>query len=399
MDFSLSEEQQIFRRNVRNFLDENLRPRAQEIDSEGRIPTEVLRGLADMGLLAMMSSEEYGGSQSDALTSVIAAEEIGRADLSMATAVFFLVECGWGYILDEYGREGLKSHVLPRVTDGEWFLGIASTEPGGGSDVLSMKSTVEKSEGKLTVNGEKTYISGVREAEEMGGGFVTLLKSDPEAEHRGFSLVYVPVRETDGVTVEVQEMMGREGISNGTIYMSDVRLPNGYLIGKWNRGFYHLMEGFNVARTLVSAACLGASREALERGMTYIKEREAFGQPIGKYEGVQFPLADLYARLEGAKSLIYRTAWMIDNAEQEGFGGRDIAKYVASCKLLSVPLAYETFTEVCSWFGAYGYTEEAGLEAGLRGVSSYLFGAEGAQNIMRIIVGRELLGGEYVPYR
>ena len=160
------------------------------------------------------------------------------------------------------------------------------------------------------------------------------------------------------------------------------------------------MEGFDNARLLIGATCLGASQRALEIGMEYIKERKAFGSPIGKFEGIQFDLADLWAELEALKSLVYRTAWMNEEKyRNKRFTPHEVSKYVSAIKLKVPPFAFKVFEHVMLWLGAWGYTKECPLEMGLRGIMSYYIGAEGALNIQRIIIARELLGREYIPYK
>ncbi|MCW3978077.1 MAG: acyl-CoA dehydrogenase, partial [Candidatus Bathyarchaeota archaeon] len=171
-------------------------------------------------------------------------------------------------------------------------------------------------------------------------------------------------------------------------------------IGEEGKGFYLTMEGFDAARLLIGATCLGAAKRALEIGMNHIKEREAFGRPIAKFEGIQFELADDWAELEALRSLVYRTAWMMDKKYEEGkFPARRVSSYISACKLKIPPFAFDVFKRVMLWFGAYGYTKECPVEMGLRGIMSYLIGAEGTLNIQRTIIARELLGRKYIPYR
>ena len=178
-----------------------------------------------------------------------------------------------------------------------------------------------------------------------------------------------------------------------------MEIPSHYLIGDWNKGFYYAMEGFNCARPLVAAACIGAAGKALESGIEYIKERRAFGSPLAKFEGMQFQVAEAYAKLESARLLVYKAAWMLDQMYTKNrFSHKEINKAVASAKLIAPTVAFDIIKDVLIWHGAYGYTKEAGLEKGLRGVASYIVGAEGAQNIMKLIISRELLGKEFAPY-
>lgn len=389
MDFSFTEEQDLFRKSVREFCDRKLAPRAREIDENGEIPHEILEDMASFGLLGITISEEYGGRGADFITAAIAAEEIGRADISMASAVYYLVEAGWGFMMDRYGDEMAKEEILPDVTKGKTFLGIASTEASGGSDIASISTSLEKKNGKMVVNGAKTYISGVREAAKYGGGYVAIVKTEPGLGHKGLSFCYLPIKDTPGITTGILKQMGREGMSNGYIKINNVEIPEHYLIGEWNRGFYYAMEGFNHARTLVAAACLGAAEKVLESGIEHLKERKVFGMHLSKFEGIQFQLAEDYIKLESARLMVYKAAWMLDDKR---CGHQDINKAVACAKLTAPNAAFDIIKDVMTWYGAYGYTRDAGLERGLRGVASYIVGAEGAQNIMRLIISKELLG-------
>ncbi len=171
-----------------------------------------------------------------------------------------------------------------------------------------------------------------------------------------------------------------------------MEIPEHYLIGEWNSGFYYAMEDFNCARTLVAAACIGAAGKALESGIGHIKERKVFSSPLATFEGIQFQLAEDYLKLESARLLVYKAAWMLDQMYSENrFSHSEINKIVAMAKLSAPTTAFDIIKDVLTWYGAYGYIKEVGLERGLRGVASYIIGAEGAMNIMKIIIAKELL--------
>lgn len=399
-NFSFTEEQKLFRETIREFCEKNLTARSKEIDENRKIPDEIIKGMAQLGLLGMTASPEYGGSGADFTLTTIATEELARSDNSVATAVLFLVEAAWANILDKYGTEKAKEEVLPKVTKGETFIGIGSTEPDVGSDIGALKMRAKKEGNAYILNGEKAYISGVKEAQRLNGGYVTIAKTAPELRHKGITLFYVPIN-TLGITpTAILENMGRMGISTGGFNAENAKIPEHYVIGEVNRGFYTAMEGFTHARVLVAAACIGSAQRAIEVGMDYIKQRKAFGRPIGKFEGIQFPLADAYTKLEAARLLVYKAAWMLDEFYEKGhFTHHDVNKAVAPAKLFAGTAAFEIYKEVMLWHGAFGYTKECPLERGLRGVMSYIIGAEGSQNIMRIILGRELLGVDFIPYK
>jgi acyl-CoA dehydrogenase len=396
MDFRLSDEEEAFQAAVRRFGDHVLRPNEKRIDAEGRIPDEVLAEMAHLGLLAMPVPTDYGGIGATAVLTELAAEEIGRGDFSMATAVFFLLEAGWGHILARHGTEEAKKEVLPPVCAGQAFLGIATTEPTGGSDLAGMRTHSRRDGDGFSIRGEKSFVSGVEEARRFGGGHLTLTKAD----EGGFRFVYVPTR-TDGITTQKFQNMGRMGISTGGLSYADAHVPAKYLIGADGKGFDVAMEGFSVARTFVSAACVGAAERALETGMAYIKERQAFGSPLGKFEGIQFELVDLWTQVEAVKWQCRRAAWLLDTYTLKGDSSHrsEVDRAVAAVKLTAPQIAFESVKRVMMWFGAAGYTKDVGLELGFRGIMSYLVGAEGGLNIMRIILGRELLGKEFLPYK
>jgi acyl-CoA dehydrogenase len=396
LDFGFSEEQELFRGAIREGLSKYLTPKVKELDEKREIPRDTLREMAKLGLLGITIGEEFGGMKADFVTSSIAAEEIGRADITLATGVYYLLEAGWGFIFDKYGQHEAKAEVLPRVTSGEYFLGIASTEPGGGSDVANERTVAKRIGDKYVLKGEKMYISGVAEAAKFGGGFLLFAKTNPELGHKGMTIIYTSVKDSPKIKTSVIRNMGREGISTGGIILDDAEVPIRYRVGEENSGFYYAMEGFNNARVLVSAASIGAAQRVLEMGVEYIRNREVFGEKLSKYQGIQFQLAEHYAKLEAARSLVYRAAWMIDEAyKSQRFTKSDVVKVVASVKWLAPTVAFDAIKDALTWFGAYGYSKDGIVEASLRGAFSYLMGAEGALNVMKQLLAKEILGRDF----
>ncbi|MFH2112622.1 MAG: acyl-CoA dehydrogenase family protein [Candidatus Bathyarchaeota archaeon] len=402
VDFSFTEEQDLFREAVREWLSKNLTlEHVRENDTKHEIPRSFIKGLGDLGLILLTLPEEDGGSNADWVTATIGAEELGYADISVATPVFYLVQASWGYVVNKLASETVKERYIRRAAKGNGFIGIGVTEPGGGSDVAGFKTNLKPDKGGgWVVNGEKCYISGTAEATDMDGGYFVSGYTDRAAGHRGMTAVFMPIN-MEGVEITKRfDNMGRMAISTGGFTMTDVKVPKEYQLGETNRGFYHTMEGFDAARVLVSASCIGAAQRCLEIGMDYIKEREAFGQPLAKYQGIQFDLADMVAHHEAIRSLVYRTAWMLDQRYQhDSFTALEVSKYLGMCKYLAPHHALDTFRRVMYWLGAYGYTKECPLEMGIRGVMSYCIGAEGAANIQKIIIARETLGRDWTRAR
>ncbi len=401
MDFSWTEEQELWRKTVRNFAQKKIKPHVRDIDSSNNIPRELAREMGQLGLLAPTASKQYGGADLDWTMAAIAAEELGRADISLAIPVLYLVEAAWGFILSRYGSEDIKKEYLPKITSGDAFCGIAVTEPGGGSDVVGAAAfTAQHKNNAWVLNGEKQFISGITESGTWGGIHLTLARTNPGKGHKGFSFFGVPLKGTSGIETTLFEDMGRMGISTGGFTMSNVTLSDHHLIGELDRGFYYAMEGFSAARVLIGATCVGASEAALDLGIDHIKTRKAFGKPIGSFEGIQFPLAEHYSNIDAVKLQTYRAAWTMDNMYKENKATHhDVALAAAIAKLRAPLYAFTVMNEVADWLGAMGYTKEYPIEMGIRGVRSYSIGAEGTMNIMRVIIARELLGKEFLPYR
>lgn len=401
MDFSLTEEQKLWKKTVREFADKNIRPKIREIDSNKKIPSDLIKKMGKLGLLAPTVSNNYGGANLDWTMACIAAEELGRADISLAIPVLYLVEAAWGFIFDRYGTYELKEKYLPMITRGDAFIGIGVTEPQGGSDIVgSIISEGFKKDNKWILNGEKIYISGITESKKLGGIHLTLVKTNKTKDHKGFSFFALPLKDNKNIQTTLFEDMGRMGISTGGFLMEDVELSENHLIGVENKGFYYAMEGFSAARVLIGATCIGAAEYALEIGIDHIKNRKTFGKYLASYEGIQFPLSEHYSNIQGTKLLTYKAAWMMDQMYKNNkFSHNDIALSAAIAKLKAPRHAFETMNEVADWFGAMGYTKEYPIEMGIRGVRSYSIGAEGTMNIMKIIIARELLGKDYLPYK
>lgn len=405
MDFRLTSEQELFKRTLREWAEKELAPRAAEIDArEEGIPDDIIAGLAELGVMGIMVPEEFGGSmvpgEQHSLAN-LAVHELARADLSMSVPVYVLLCLGWGSLVAQHGSAELKSLLLPKLASGEYFLGICTTEAGGGSDVANIKTTGRIEDGQLVLNGEKVYISGVRETtEQRDGGHLTLFRTDPEAGHRGMTFAYVPAR-AKGVSTMLFEDIGRGGLSTGGFRYKDVSVPMSHVLGEVNKGFYMNMEGFNVARTLVASACIGAAEKALEISRDYVKQRALFGRPLAKFEGISFEIAQDEAALSQLRMWHRYTAWMLDQfyVDPGSFGAHDLSHAVSICKLEGPHLAHRIVMHSMMYHGAFSYTRESPLGMAYRGLMSYIVGAEGGTNIQKLIIAREFIGPEAVPYR
>ena len=407
MNFEETDEQKMFREAIREFAQRYVAPAWREYDRNHEIPRDIIKKMADQMLWAPTVSEEYGGAGISWVLASIAAEELARADLSIALPVMYLVEASWAFLLDKYGQEEAKKEILPRVCSGDLFFGIATTEPTGGSDLVNSTRTIIKEKGDgYVVNGEKVYISGVAESEKYGGVYWTLAKSDLKGDHKAFDAFILPLNMGDGlhpgITTTLFEDMGRMGVSCGGFNIEDVEIPKHYMIGERGRGFYHAMEGFSAARVLIAATCLGAAQGCFDIGVDYVKQRKQFGRPLAAFEGIQFEAVDSWMALQSDRHLTYHAAWVMDEVYGKGnpnYTKLDVAKYTAAAKYKAPHDALDIITRAMTWHGAFGYTKECPLEASYRGVRSYTVGAEGGSHIQKIVMGREIFGPEYLPYR
>jgi acyl-CoA dehydrogenase len=324
----------------------------------------------------------------------------------MATAVYTLLNNAWPFILYLYGSDDVKSEVIPRVASGRAFFGIASTEPQGGSDVAGLRASAVRGDGYYTLWGEKIYISGVREALEqldMGGWLLIARTGRLEDRHRGLT-AFAFIAKRDGRVVEgleysILKTIGRHGISTGVLTLKEARTPESTVVGGEGRGFYVAMEGFNIARIMVAAANLGVARWALEEAVKWSRERVLFDKPIASFQGVSFPLAELAVELEAARLLVYKSAWLADRIyirREPGLKPVDLAFHAAASKIKAVETALKMLETAMKTFGALSYVKDSRISRALLGALSYFVGAEGAQNIMRYIVAREVIGKEYV---
>jgi len=398
MERFLTEEQQMIVDIARQITDELIIPNRAELDEKHLFPREILTAMAKADLFGIPIPEDYGGFGGSCLDIVLALEEIGRGCIGVGTA--FAASALGIYPIMIGGSPEMKEKYLPEVAAGNKFAAFGLTEANAGSDAGGIRTTAVLDGDEWVLNGEKTFISGVRESLNWGGIHLMLTRTDPDpaAGHRAFTFFAVPLRGTEGLSPTFFEDMGRMGISTGGFALEDVRLPARHQVGELNRGFYHAMEGFSAARTLIGATCVGAAQAALELGMDHIKQREAFGRPLASFEGIQFPLADLYTELEEVRLITYQAAWTMDQKyKHEAATHHDIALAAAMTKLRAPVLGFKIMNEVADWFGAMAYTKECPVEMGIRGIRSYSIGAEGTPNIMRLIIARELLGKEFLP--
>ena len=380
LDFDFTGEQELFRRTVREFARKEVAPKIREYERKAQFPWDIYRNMGKAGLLGLRLPKKYGGQEADAVTMGILQEELARAGWQIPLGDIL------GEILALHGPEYLKSEWLPALVKGEKMLGVANTEPSAGSDAAAIATRASRKGENYILNGEKQFITGIEEC----GAYCLLAKTDPDKGSKGVSMFLV---ETDRPGVERHKLdaLGWRLFSFGGLVLRDVTIPITNLIGEENQGFRYVMETFDLMRALIAIWCVGMAEEALDENIEYVKQRKAFGRSIAKFESVQSRIVEGYTKLEAARLLCYRTLWLKDK-------GQRITKEASMIKWYVPVLTFNIVNDCLQNRGALGFTTECLDEYRLREIRGASIG-DGTTDINKIVVARELLGREFLPYR
>jgi len=385
MTFQLTEEQLAVREAAREFAQKELKPGVIERDTHMKYPTEQVRMMAELGFLGMMVSPEYGGGGMDAVSYVLAMEELSKIDASSSVimSVNNSLVC-WG--LETYGTEEQKNKYLPRLASGEWIGSFCLSEPEAGSDATSQRTTAVDMGDHYLLNGTKNWITN-------GGTsqvHLVIAQSDPEKGHHGINAFIVETSQ-EGVHIGAKEdKMGIRASDTHTIMYSDVKVPKENKIGEDGFGFKFAMKTLSGGRIGIAAQALGIAAGAYELSLAYAREREAFGKPISKHQAIAFKLADMATEIEAARLLVYRAAWMKDQ-------GLNYDTASAMAKLFASDVAMRQTVEAVQVHGGYGYVKEYHVERLMRDAKiTQIY--EGTSEIHKLVISRDILNGNlYVP--
>jgi len=385
--FLFSEEHEEFRRSVRDFA----APFADtylELSRRTEFPWVENRRLGEQGLLGLGVSERFGGQGAGGqpvarIFAGIAAEELAHANFYLGMLIFPATMNG--RLLEAYLEGGLAEEWLPPLVRGERLLSFALTEPASGSDAGGLQTRAERVDGGWRLNGEKTAITNAP----FAAGFITIARTDPELGGRGLTAFLVP-RESPGLSFQAFEDAGWKPLGRGAIGYQDVFVPDDHVLGPVNSAFRYVMQGFDFARALIGLTAIGAARRALDLTIAYVKERQAFGQPIARFQGVSFPIAHHATLLEAARWLCYRTLAL-------GDAGLPHTKEAAMVKWWVPKVAIDTVRECVVLNGHSAFTEELPFQALVRDLSGFEL-ADGTAQIQKMVIARELIGRESLPY-
>ena len=394
MDFAFTPEQEDLARTVRAFATRELAPGSREWDRTGVVPKDTWRRMGELGLLGLRVPVEYGGVGAEFVMLGIAMEETARGDLGCTYGIQLAALAG--EILGKNGDAEVCRRWLPRVASGDAAVALALTEPSAGSDAAALQCRARRDGGEWIITGEKSGISlgmmadaAIVFARTSGEGQADAADREARARARGVSAFLVPL-DAPGVSRGALRDMGSHGVVRAVLSFDGVRVSGTHLIGAEGSGFQQVMRGFDGNRVAIALACLGVAQVSLEETMRYVRERAAFGRALARYEGVSFPIAEAATHLEAARLLCYRALWLADR-------GRPHTKDAAMVKWWGPQLARETVHRCLLMHGHYGYTDELPFEQRLRDVIGLEIG-DGSAEIMKIVVARELMGRETLPY-
>jgi alkylation response protein AidB-like acyl-CoA dehydrogenase len=382
MDFTLSEEQQMFRHALRDFVEREIAPVAREYEQGDVYPTEIVKKMAQMGLFGLLVPARYGGLEADAVSFTLVFEEIARGWMGIAGILGSHSLSCW--MIARHGTEEQRQRFLPQLATGERRTGIALTEPEAGSDLQGITTRAVRNGGGYVVNGTKTWITNARYADPLP----VLVKTDPSADppHRGMSVLLV---ESDAAGYQVTKdipKLGYKGTESCEVVLTDVRVPAENLLGgEEGRGLQQVLSALETGRINIAARSVGIAQAAYDQAFAYVQQRHAFGKPIAEFQAVQMRLADMATQLQAARLVTYWAAAKLDRDERA-----DLESGMA--KLFASETAISSALESMRLHGGYGYSKEFEVERLYRDAPLMAIG-EGTNDILRGVITRSLLKG------
>jgi short/branched chain acyl-CoA dehydrogenase len=388
MSFALSEDHESFRKVVRDFAEKVLQPNIERWEREvGGLPSEAMKGMAELGLFGLTAAEEYGGAGADLTTLCVAIEEIGRVDQSLGITLEAAVGLGINPIAT-YGTDEQKAQWLPDLVAGRTLAGFGLTEPEAGSDAggTRTKAVLEHSENgaEWVVDGAKAFItnSGHELTSVVTVTARTGTNPDGSAE---LSAIMVPTG-TPGFTAEpAYRKLGWHLSDTHPLTLDGARVPEANLLGARGRGFAQFLNTLDDGRIAIAALAVGLSRACLDHSVEYALTRKAFGQPIGKKQGLAFQLADLQVAVEASRLLTYKAAWLKDT----GRPVKEVKQAASIAKLYATEAAVSATRTATQVFGGYGFMEEYPIARFYRDAKVLEIG-EGTSEVQRILISRGL---------
>ncbi|MBW1783062.1 MAG: acyl-CoA dehydrogenase family protein [Deltaproteobacteria bacterium] len=380
MNFDVSTEQRDIQKAARDFALGEFTDVARECDMNETFPADILKKAKDLGFIGLFVPEEYGGPGFGFLEHALVLEEFWRVDPGIGQQL-----CSVTFGAEElllYGTETQKKKYLPTLFEGNGIMGFAITEPDAGSDTASASTTAVKDGDDYLISGNKVMIGNGS----VGTFLLVFCLTDPETASKTsrHSIILV---ETDREGYDADKMHGKMGLrcsDTAMVYLNNVRVPRENLVGKEGNGFIQLMHFFDRSRAYVAAHGLGLAQGALDMAITQARQRIQFGRPIGALQATQFKIAEMATKIESARNMVYKSAWLLDQ-------GRPDTKLTAMAKLYACHVAVEVVDEALQIHGGYGYFNDNDIERFYRG-AKVLEIYEGTKEVEKIVIAREILG-------
>jgi short-chain 2-methylacyl-CoA dehydrogenase len=378
MDFDLSDDQESFAKVVRDFAGAEIAPHAEEWDRDHVFPVDVVLAMGELGLFGLPFPEEYGGSGADFTTLCLAIEELARVDSSMAITLEAGVGLGAKPIFT-YGTEEQRQRWLPDLCAGRALGAFGLTEPEAGSDAgaTMTRAVLDDTTDEWVINGSKAFITN------SGTPITSIITVTARTESPGeISAIIIPAA-SPGLLVEAPyRKMGWHASDTHGLRLDDCRVPAENLLGERGRGFAQFLAALDEGRIAISALAVGQAQACVDYSVAYAKERNAFGGPIGRYQGVAFKCADMAVAVENARNLTYKAAWLKDH-------GRPFKQAAAMAKLYSTEAAVTATREATQIYGGYGFMDETPVSRFYRDAKILEIG-EGTSEIQRLVISRGL---------
>lgn len=378
MNFDLTKEQKMIKDMVRKFADNEIAPKAEQVDITGQFPIETFRKMGELGLLGIPFPEKYGGAGGDNVSYALAVEEVGRACGSTGLSYAAAISLGASPIY-YFGTEEQKDQFLVPLATGEALGSFGLTEPNAGSDAGGTRTRAVLEEDTFVINGEKTFITNAQFASTI---IVTAITGKDERGKNIISAIIVP-SDTPGLTIRSNyNKLGVRGSNTSEILLENVRVPKENLLGDPNKGFKQFLYTLDGGRISIGALSVGIAQAAFEAALKYSQERVQFGNTISKFQAIQFKLADMAMEIELARNMVLKAAWLKDN-------NRQFTKEAAMAKLYASETAFRTSNQAIQIHGGYGYMREYAVERFLRDAKLMEIG-EGTSEIQRMVIARQL---------
>ncbi|GKV68059.1 acyl-CoA dehydrogenase [Sporosarcina sp. NCCP-2716] len=378
MDFNLTEEQQMIQRTIREFAAEEVAPGAIDRDRTNEFPIEIFRQLADMGMMGLPFSEEYGGAGADTISFAIVTEELSRACASTGITYSAHISLG-GAPLNLFGTEEQKQKYLRPICEGTSFGAFGLTEPNAGSDAGGTQTTAELADGTFTISGSKVYITNASYAKNLA---LTAITGRTESGGKEISAIIVPTDAEGFTIIDNYEKMGLHASNTTELVLDNVQVPEENLLGERGNGFRQFLVTLDGGRIGIGAMAVGIAQAAYDRALRYSKERKQFGKSLSEFQITQFKLADMALKIELARTMVYKAAWLKDQ-------GKPFTKEAAMCKLYASEIAMEVADQAIQIHGGYGYMREYEVERYMRDAKLLEIG-EGTSEVQRMVIARQI---------